>query len=80
MYSTLDPLTTAFLTLYPPNTKCTNEDCSAPNESKPSEKPDLLKAEFSQVAIYTTSGAQRAWSIHLYCPGKETIIPLRCFD
>ena len=52
----------AYLTLYPPNPYCTNQDCIRTKEMK--------RQDFRQVVVYTLSGAQRAWSVHLYCPGQ----------
>ncbi len=31
---------------------------------------DLKKEECRQVVVYSIKGACRAWSVHLYCPGK----------
>ena len=54
----------ASLTLYPPHEKCTNPDCQRVNV--------LKKAEFRQVVVYSMNrGACRAWSVHLFCPGKN---------
>ena len=55
----------ASLTLYPPHEKCTNLDCQRVNVIK--------KAEFRQVVVFSMNkGACRAWSVHLFCPGKHS--------
>lgn len=52
------------MTLYPPNENCTNADCIHRGKA-------LKKAEFREVVVYTVAlGACRAYSIHLFCPGK----------
>ena len=61
----------ASLTLSPPHEKCTNPDCRRVNV--------LKKAEFRQVVVYSMSrGACRAWSVHLFCPGKNLYVRLKC--
>jgi hypothetical protein len=58
-------ITPASLTLYPPHEKCNNLDCQRVNV--------LKKAEFRQVVVYSMNrGACRAWSVHLFCLGKNS--------
>ncbi|KAJ7510585.1 hypothetical protein B0H11DRAFT_1701214 [Mycena galericulata] len=52
-------------TLYPPNTHCTNPDCTA--------QIPLKKAEPRQIVVYTLDkGVQPSWEVHLSCPTCHT--------
>jgi hypothetical protein len=60
---------TAAHTLYPPSHLCLKPDCVR-------MKKGLLlkKAEARQAVLYTLSnGARPAYSLHLYCEGKDVI-------